>query len=600
MINRNYIIRKKDDNNSDNSESIYFDACENSFELNQFKKELEEYRKKLNINGKNQSLFNITNNNQNETYYTTRKENPITFKQNKLLNNSNLIDNNSIYEDCEERNEFTFLDNNTSLHKNNNKTINNKSQKSKEFSLNESNFKSDDSNYEEIDTSKKNLQKNKVPSVKYEVNNNIFFNSNQSGRTTKKETPNSNNISITSLKINSIIFDKIKESEINLKFLQSKLRTIPIKIKNISNIKNRHFKNLIELQNFYIDDSPIWVIKFSYDSNYLATGGKKGIVKIFEIMNYEYENFKSSYDKNQILSYLNFLSEKPKKILNEHSSDIIDLSWSSINNSYLLSASLDYTVILWDIKEKQSFIRKFIHNDMLTSVSFHPFDDNIFITGCLDRFIRIWKILSDKKPEYFNIEEKITSLSYFPSGESVAIGTHNGKIIIYDVEPKISYNYSFFVRNRVGKNSLGKKVTNIEFVNRNSALITTCDSRIRYVSIPDGKMIHKYKGLINEKSMIRAHCDMNYDLVISGSENGYCYIWSRNNKEDKNKKNYHYEYFKPFSKDIVECSMFVNENCMAGYLKKFFKLITNVFVISIIVNATDKGRIQILLNIDNS
>jgi len=596
MINRNYIIRKKDDNNSNINESIYYEACENSFELAQFKKEEEKYKKELNNNTKNKTLFNLITKNKNENTLPIKKENIIPFKQNKIFNNSNIENKSSIYEDCEEQCDISFSENNSpSLNKINNKIINQKSQKSKEFSLNESNFKSEESNYEEIDTSKK-----KVFSVKNEINNNFFFNSNQSQKTTKKETPNSNNLSITSLKINSIIFEKIKESDINLKFLQSKLRTIPIKIKNISNIKNRHFKNLIELQNFYIEDSPIWVIKFSNDSNYLATGGKKGIVKIFEIMNYEYENFKSSYDKSQILSFLNFLSEKPKKTLNEHSNDIIDLSWSSINYSYLLSASLDYTVILWDIKEKQSFIKKFIHNDMLTSVSFHPFDDNIFITGCLDRFIRIWKILSDKKPEYFNIEEKITTLSYFPSGESVAIGTHNGKIIIYDVEPKISYNYSFFVRNRVGKNSLGKKVTNIEFVNRNSALITTCDSRIRYVSIPDGKMIHKYKGLINEKSMIRAHCDFIYDLVISGSENGYCYIWSRNNKEDKNKKNYHYEYFKPFSKDIVECSMFVNENCMAGYLKKFFKLTTNVFIISIIVNATDKGRIQILLNVDNS
>ena len=596
MINRNYIIRKKDDNNSNINESIYYEACENSFELAQFKKEEEQYKKELNNNTKNKTLFNLITKNKNENTLPIKKENIIPFKQNKIFNNSNIENKSSIYEDCEEQCDISFSENNSpSLNKINNKILKQKSQKSKEFSLNESNFKSEESNYEEIDTSKK-----KVFSVKNEINNNFFFNSNQSQKTTKKETPNSNNLSITSLKINSIIFEKIKESDINLKFLQSKLRTIPIKIKNISNIKNRHFKNLIELQNFYIEDSPIWVIKFSNDSNYLATGGKKGIVKIFEIMNYEYENFKSSYDKTQILSFLNFLSEKPKKTLNEHSNDIIDLSWSSINYSYLLSASLDYTVILWDIKEKQSFIKKFIHNDMLTSVSFHPFDDNIFITGCLDRFIRIWKILSDKKPEYFNIEEKITSLSYFPSGESVAIGTHNGKIIIYDVEPKISYNYSFFVRNGVGKNSSGKKVTNIEFVNRNSALISTCDSRIRYVSIPDGKMIHKYKGLVNEKSMIRAHCDMNYDLVISGSENGYCYIWSRNNKEDKNKKNYHYEYFKPFSKDIVECSMFVNENCMAGYLKKFFKLTTNVFIISIIVNATDKGRIQILLNVDNS
>ena len=46
--------------------------------------------------------------------------------------------------------------------------------------------------------------------------------------------------------------------------------------------------------------------------------------------------------------------------------------------------------------------------------------------------------------------------------------------------------------------------------------------------------------------------------------------------------------------------MFVNENCMTGYLKKFYKLTTNVFVSSIIVNATDKGRIQILLNVDDS
>ena len=59
-----------------------------------------------------------------------------------------------------------------------------------------------------------------------------------------------------------------------------------------------------------------------------------------------------------------------------------------------------------------------------------------------------------------------------------------------------------------------KKVTNIEFVNRNSALITTCDLRIRYVNMPDGKLIYKYKGLINEKKMIRAFNDLNNDLIM--------------------------------------------------------------------------------------
>ena len=224
---------------------------------------------------------------------------------------------------------------------------------------------------------------------------------------------------------------------------------------------------------------------------------------------------------------------------------------------------------------------------MVTSISFHPFDENIFISGSLDHFIRIFNINDNSKMEYFNIEEKVTCVNFFPSGNLISIGTHNGKIIIYDLIPKISYNCSFTVRNKLGKNSSGKKVTNIEFVNRNSAIITTCDSRIRYVSMPNGKLIYKYKGLVNENKMIRAYNDLNHDLIISGSENGYCYIWNRNNLEDKNKKNYHYEYFKP------------NENCMAGYLKKIFKLTTNIFVFSIIINATDKGRIQVLLNVDN-
>ena len=143
MINRNYIIRKKDDNNSNINESIYYEACENSFELAQFKKEEEKYKKELNNNTKNKTLFNLITKNKNENTLPIKKENIIPFKQNKIFNNSNIENKSSIYEDCEEQCDISFSENNTSLHKNNNKTINNKSQKSKEFSLNESNFKSE-------------------------------------------------------------------------------------------------------------------------------------------------------------------------------------------------------------------------------------------------------------------------------------------------------------------------------------------------------------------------------------------------------------------------------------------------------------------------
>ena len=594
---------------SNNNDTVYYEACEDSVEIEKMQHSDYEYDSdaiyhyhkkpsnvKTNFPSKitpNINTFsnlkskgsNVTNTNNNIINVNVNINKPTIH----LRTSSCLHTQKSVYQICSDEEEKSKKDNCTSSYED--------SSEEDRKDLSDIPNSNSSSNNKIFNFSSIKVNKNKAFQNVSPYNSNSNSNGNSEPR--KDYTFNSLSMS-SSLKISLVHFEDISDDDIKLNFLKSKLRTINVKSKNIQNPKNKHFKTLIELQNFYIEKSPIWVIKFSTDGKYLATGCKKGIVKIFEVMNYEYDDFKLSYAKSEILSYLNFLNEKPKRILNEHTSDVIDLAWSSHNPSYLLTASLDHYVILWDINNENSLLHKYQHGDMVTSVSFSPFVQNIFITGCLDRFVRIWSFNPDTKPEYFNIKEKITSISFFPSGDAVAIGAHNGKVIIYDIEPKISYNCSFSCRNRVGKNALGKKVTNIEFVNKSSALITTADSRIRYVSMPDGKMIYKYKGHVNEQSMIRAHNDMMYDLIISGSEDGYCFIWNRNNKENNRKKNYSYEYFKPFSKDVVECSVFASENCMAGYLKKFFKLTTNIFVISIIVNATDKGRLQILLNIEES
>ena len=71
-------------------------------------------------------------------------------------------------------------------------------------------------------------------------------------------------------------------------------------------------------------------------------------------------------------------------------------------------------------------------------------------------------------------------MAFFPEGDKIAIGTHNGKVLVYNIFPKISYSYSFVCRNRLGKFSKGKKITSIDFTDKAKALITTSDSRIRY------------------------------------------------------------------------------------------------------------------------
>jgi len=439
--------------------------------------------------------------------------------------------------------------------------------------------------------------------------------------------------------INYINFEEVSQDSLTVNELKSKfnLREIAVKRKDISE-KDRYIKTLIELQIFNFGDKPIWALKMSKKGKYLAAGNKVGKIRIYEIMGYDYDKYQKEYNKKTIVNFLHFVEEKAIKELSEHKSDITELSWSPYMEDLLLSASVDHFVILWDIsREDNCCIEKFEHNDLVTCVQFSPTNENTFVTGCFDKYVRLYNIsnyINEKKGNnvendfnqiedtkkknknkkvkesvssysatkinnFFNLTDKITAISFFPCGDQLAIGTINGKINIYDIlSEQIRYNHSFNCRNRVGKNSLGKKITNITFINKINALVTTCDSCIRLIEMNDGKNITKYKGYENEKSMIRATPDLSNDVIISGSENGFCYLWNIANKKDKKRKNYNYEYFQPFLRDIVECSIIIDEKCFVNYIKKVLKITNRINIISVIINSTDKGKIEVLLNIN--
>lgn len=435
--------------------------------------------------------------------------------------------------------------------------------------------------------------------------------------------------------VNTIKFDGIKKDEIDLQFL-SNLRTFDITYKKKE--QKKYLKTLLELQHFFIDDigSAIRVIKISGDGKYLSVGMQCGKIILFEIIGYDYKKFEASYDKKNIMKYLNFINEKPFKTLTGHSQDILDLDWSTFEHNLLLSCSMDKLVILWDVSlsEQNCKIKSFEHGNIVTCISFSPTEKFKFASGCLDKFIKIWnfkeifdkfynnnmnsnndnhdiesqndtKIIDSEMKDlklkkyiyqYFNIEEKITAISFYPTGDKIVIGTHNGKIIIYEIRPeKCYYKASFNCRNRIGKNSMGKKITSIEFLNKNYSVISSSDSRIRLISMNDGKLVHKYKGYTNENSWIKSSIDYNYDVIITGSENGFCYVWNIYHEE---KKNLNYECFKPYSHEVVHCSVIVPEKCYCNFLKKIMRITHKLLITSIIINGTNRGRLEILLNIE--
>ena len=627
-LGKNMMISTKEQTNSEtgkNIRNLRIQKKFNLYALNSIKKNLmspieeniqfdfSNINSNEKINNKVNNINEVTNNNNNNINI-----NIIINKNKKLQNDSELSIKNkksSNNKMAKPRNKnFEIINTNINEEKNSlytsidsfsNSIVINKKKKDKKININFNNSRNSEIS---IETNPNKIILNSI-SESLLHNNKNFVN-----RLNFGSFQNNSSLMINTIKFENIAEDILTVDDLKMKY---NLRDIPVKRKEGFLYKNKYIYSLIELQIFNFGDCPIWVMKISHHGKYLAAGNKAGKIRIYELMGYDYDNYETSYNNKTIMNYLYLVNEKPIKELS-HKKDITDLCWSPFKYNLLLSSSVDNDVILWDVsKNKNCLIKKYKHDDYVTCVQFSPTDENIFITGCFDKYIRIYKINDDNKVNkknknmkdisrtitdsfgFFNIADKITSLSFYPDGSQIAIGTINGKIHVYDLLSNSGrYNHNFNCRNRVGKNSLGKKVTSINFINKKNAIISTCDSCVRLVSMDEGKNLSKYKGYVNENGMIRTDIDLSNDIIIAGSEDGYCYSWKMLAEDTVYLKNYNYECFKPFERDVVECCIIVNEECFTNYMKKVLRFTNKINILSIIINSTDNGKIEVLLNIN--
>ena len=112
---------------------------------------------------------------------------------------------------------------------------------------------------------------------------------------------------------------------------------------------------------------------------------------------------------------------------------------------------------------------------------------------------------------------------------------------------------------------------------------------IRIMNIKYCKIIHKYKDHKNEKNNTIIGLDLYNDVIISDSENGYCYLWNVFNNEKDNIKNKN-ENFRAFSSnDVINIAQIIIERCYANYYQKILKIINKIILHYIIISVNDKG-----------
>eukprot|EP00965_Chrysotila_dentata_P239607 6203204-Pleurochrysis_carterae.AAC.1 len=105
------------------------------------------------------------------------------------------------------------------------------------------------------------------------------------------------------------------------------------------------------------------------------------------------------------------------------------------NADKLLSSGGDAAVLLWDVTKLKEPLLTFLgHEGDALSVRFprEP-GSNSFVTCSTDTTMRVWDVRSGKCTHLFNCTGEVNSCAFFPSGQAVVGGCHNGEALLFDL-----------------------------------------------------------------------------------------------------------------------------------------------------------------------
>lgn len=287
--------------------------------------------------------------------------------------------------------------------------------------------------------------------------------------------------------------------------------------------KQKAVANVTKKQVIQISGS-VTALKVSPDGNYLGATTQEGSFYIFIAFN----------NNNQT-------AFRPTPLHTFHSTAgaCLDVAWS--RNNFAATASVDKTVRLYHVKYF-ACLAAFIHNDIVTCLKFHPFDDRFIITGCLDSRVRVWAI-HEKKVLYWNeLPNKayITAIGTFADCSMVIVGTFGGDAVFYEFED-LKYHTQISMSTKVASLKQ-RKITGIEsvpargsddeklLISCNDGLVYLTRGKIRVFNTRDKSLFCVYRGCDMKGSSLRASIDDEGKYILCGGLDRVVNLWTVESK----------------------------------------------------------------------
>ncbi len=334
---------------------------------------------------------------------------------------------------------------------------------------------------------------------------------------------------------------KRTQSDELLSMRSSSMKSADLVRVNAYKKRERDFAYTYRWQTVNAHIGPIRVLKFNATGRLLATAGYDRIIKIWEVDARVVDKIDVPIPEGSEPSLLAYQYQReylrrsrPIVELHGHTEEIVDMAWSK--NNFLCSGGMDGTIRLWHPTKPRS-LRVFTHPDIVTTVCFHPSDEQVCISGSADGTLRLWHLKESKLLSVTEVDDIITACVITPDGATVLVGTLHGRVKFFSLFDEIQGEWQFVhttqldVRSRRLKKGVGKKVAGICFRPGDGELcVSSSDSRLRLYRMDDKALLSKFVGHVNQESQLCASFSPCGTFVLTASENRMVCIWEVNNQ----------------------------------------------------------------------
>ncbi|EDV28040.1 uncharacterized protein TRIADDRAFT_21018 [Trichoplax adhaerens] len=236
---------------------------------------------------------------------------------------------------------------------------------------------------------------------------------------------------------------------------------------------------------------PVRAVRFNNNGNYCLSCGSDKIIKL--------------WNPHSALSI---------KTYKGHGQEVLDIA-ATLDNSRLASGGTDKMIILWDVGTGQ-IIRKFRgHSGAINSIAFND-ECTVIVTGSYDATIRTWDTRSRRYDPIQVLDEASDSISSVKvSNHEIISGCIDGKVRLYDLRA-----------GKMNEDYIGPPVTSVSYSKDGQCILTSClDNTLRLLDKDSGQLLNEFTGHKNSDYKIDS-CFTHTDAhVVSGSEDGYIFIW---------------------------------------------------------------------------